>query len=121
VTSTRIYVARLTGLSVFDPNGDLVGRVRDVVARQADPPHVVGLVAELPLRRRIFLPIGRVQSIDAEAVVLGTGKVSLRRFEKRPGEILVLQDLLDRQVTIVDRRRPSPMWRWSATAPASGT
>ena len=105
MTSTRIYVARLTGLSVFDPNGDLVGRVRDVVARQADPPHVVGLVAELPLRRRIFLPIGRVQSIDAEAVVLGTGKVSLRRFEKRPGEILVLQDLLDRQVTIVDSGR----------------
>jgi CBS domain-containing protein/sporulation protein YlmC with PRC-barrel domain len=104
VTSTRVYVARMTGLTVYDPNGDQVGRVRDVVARQREtrPPSVIGLVAELPLRRRIFLPIGRVVSIDAEAVALGTGTISLRRFEKRPGELLVLEELLDRQVSVVD-------------------
>ena len=28
---TRIYVARLAGVAVFDPNGEPVGRVRDVV------------------------------------------------------------------------------------------
>ncbi len=107
MTSIRIYVARITGLPVFDPNGDLVGRVRDAVARvrQADHPHVVGLVAELPLRRRIFLPIGRVDAIDAEAVVLGTGKLSVRRFEKRPGELLVLEELLDRQVVVTETGR----------------
>jgi flagellar motility protein MotE (MotC chaperone) len=107
VTSARIYVARITGLSVFDPNGDLVGRVRDAVARvrRAGPPQVVGLVAELALRRRIFLPMGRVDTMDAEAVVLGTGKLSVRRFEKRPGELLVLEDLLDRQVTIAESGR----------------
>jgi flagellar motility protein MotE (MotC chaperone) len=113
VTATRIYIARIAGLSVFDPNGDLVGRVRDAVARvrppdsserpaRPNPPHVVGLVAELALLRRIFLPIGRVDGIDAEAVVLGTGKLSVRRFEKRGGELLVVQDLLDRQVTIAE-------------------
>jgi CBS domain-containing protein/sporulation protein YlmC with PRC-barrel domain len=109
VTSTRVYVARMTGLTVYDPNGDQVGRVRDVVARQREtrPPSVIGLVAELPLRRRIFLPIGRVVSIDAEAVALGSGTISLRRFEKRPGELLVLEELLDRQVTIVDGDTPA--------------
>jgi Mg/Co/Ni transporter MgtE len=102
VTPTRIYVARIAGLTVFDPYGDQVGRVRDVVGRPRDggPPHVVGLIAELPMRRRVFLPIGRVLSIDADAVALGTGIVNLRRFERRMGEILVLEDLLDRQVTI---------------------
>ena len=62
-TATRVYVARVAGLPVFDPNGDQVGRVRDAVARLRggnQPPRVVGLVAEMPLRRRIFLPIGRV-------------------------------------------------------------
>jgi len=104
VTATRVYVARTAGLAVFDPNGDQVGRVRDVVARAdpAGPPRVVGLVAEMPLRRRIFLPIGRVVSIDADAVALGTGTISLRRFERRPGEILVLEELLDRQVTVIE-------------------
>ena len=85
---------------------------------------MVGLVAEMPLRRRIFLPIGRVTSIDAEAVVLSTGTLNLRRFEKRPDELLVLEDLLDRRVT--DRRRAGQPGdrgrrrRWSATGPASG-
>jgi len=96
-----VYVARLAGLAVFDPNGDLVGRVRDAVARvTSNPPRVVGLVAEMPMRRRIFLPIGRVVTIDAESVMLSTGTLNLRRFEKRPGELLVLAELLDRRVTI---------------------
>lgn len=102
-TATRVYVARLAGTSVFDPNGDQVGRVRDAVARLRPnglSPRVVGLVAEMPVRRRIFLPIGRVTAMEIDAVVLGTGTLNLRRFEKRPGELLVLEELLDRRVTI---------------------
>lgn len=100
---TRVYLARLAALPVFDPNGDRVGRVRDAVVRLRTtnrPPQVVGLVAEMGLRRRIFVPIGRVTSMDAEAVVLSTGTLNLRRFEKRPNELLVLEDMLDRRVTI---------------------
>jgi flagellar motility protein MotE (MotC chaperone)/sporulation protein YlmC with PRC-barrel domain len=100
---TRVYLARLAALPVFDPNGDRVGRVRDSVVRlrtSTRPPQVVGLVAEMALRRRIFLPIGRIISMDAEAVVLSTGTLNLRRFEKRANELLVLQDLLDRRVTV---------------------
>jgi flagellar motility protein MotE (MotC chaperone) len=101
---TRVYLARLAGLGVFDPNGDRVGRVRDSVVRLRTtnrPPQVVGLVAEMALRRRIFLPIGRVTSMDSDAVVLGTGMLNLRRFEKRPNELLVVEDLLDRRVTVM--------------------
>ncbi|MEV8507419.1 CBS domain-containing protein [Actinoplanes sp. NPDC051475] len=108
---TRVYLARLAALPVFDPNGDRVGRVRDAVVRLRTtnrPPQVVGLVAEMALRRRIFLPIGRVTSMDAEAVVLSTGTLNLRRFEKRPNELLVLEDLLDRRVTIEAEDRTGP-------------
>jgi CBS domain-containing protein/sporulation protein YlmC with PRC-barrel domain len=102
-TATRVYVARLAGLAVFDPNGDQVGRVRDAVARlRSDngPPRVIGLVAEMPMRRRIFIPIGRVTNMDSGAVVLSTGTLNLRRFEKRPLELLVLEELVDRRVTV---------------------
>ena len=102
-TAPRVYVARLAGLNVYDPNGDQVGRVRDGVARVRTanlPPRVVGLVAEMPMRRRIFLPIGRITALEADAVVLNTGTLNLRRFEKRAGELLVLEDLLDRRVSI---------------------
>src|SRR3712207_1689444 len=97
---SRVYLARLAALPVFDPIGDRVGRVRDAVMRLRTtnrPPQVVGLVAEMALRRRIFLPTGRVTSMDAEAVVLSTGTLNLRRFEKRPNQLLVLQELLDRR------------------------
>jgi Mg/Co/Ni transporter MgtE len=108
---TRVYLARLAGLPVFDPNGDRVGRVRDAVVRLRTtnrPPQVVGLVAEMALRRRIFLPIGRVTSMDAESVVLATGSLNLRRFEKRPNELLILEDLLDRRVTVLPDQGDGP-------------
>lgn len=108
-TATRVYVARLAGLAVFDPNGDQVGRVRDTVARLrtgGQPPQVVGLVVEMPMRRRIFIPINRVVSFDADAIALSTGTLNLRRFEKRPVELLVLQELLDRRVTVTATGTP---------------
>lgn len=101
-TATRVFVARLAGIAVYDPNGDQVGRVRDAVARPRpghEPPRVVGLVVEIGVRRRIFLPIGRVTSIESDAVLLSTGTLNLRRFERKPGELLVLEDLLDRGIT----------------------
>jgi Mg/Co/Ni transporter MgtE len=95
-----VFVARLAGLAVFDPYGDQIGRVRDVVvtlrtARQ--PPRVVGLVVEVQ-RRRIFVPMTRVTTVDAGQVRLQTGKVNLRPFERRAGETLVVAELLDTKV-----------------------
>jgi Mg/Co/Ni transporter MgtE len=103
-TATRVFAARLAGLPVFDPNGDQVGRVRDVVVTiriGKDAPRVLGLIVEIQARRRIFVPMSRVTSIEADAVILSTGTVSLRRFEQRPGETLVLGELLDRRVQLL--------------------
>ncbi|QAY70201.1 magnesium transporter MgtE N-terminal domain-containing protein [Xylanimonas protaetiae] len=100
---TRVFVARLAGTAVFDPIGDPVGRVRDVVVlvRAKGAPRVVGLVVEVPGRRRVFLPMTRVTSIDAGQIIT-TGLVNLRRFEQRAMESLVLAELLDRTVTMRD-------------------
>lgn len=101
---TRVYVARLAGLAVFDPLGDQVGRVHDVVVivrAGALAPLVIGIVVEVPGRRRVFLPMTRVTSMDAGQVIT-TGVVNLRRFEPRPTETLVLTELLDRAVTMLD-------------------
>jgi flagellar motility protein MotE (MotC chaperone)/CBS domain-containing protein len=55
----------------------------------------------VPLRRRVFLPITRVTSIESGAVVI-TGLVNMRRFESRIGEHLVLGDLLDKSIMILE-------------------
>ncbi|MEO6703748.1 MAG: CBS domain-containing protein [Jatrophihabitantaceae bacterium] len=104
-TSPRVFIARLAGIGVFDPNGDQLGRVRDAVATLRvgrQPPRVLGLVVEVQHRRRIFVPMGRVTSIEPEAIVLTTGSVNIRRFEQRPNELLVLGEVLDRGVTRIE-------------------
>jgi len=103
VSATRVFVARLAGCSVFDPNGDRVGRVRDVlvVYRPKNSPRVVGLIVEIPGRRRVFVSIGRVTSIGAGQIIT-TGLINLRRFEQRGGEVRVIAELLGRQVTMRD-------------------
>ncbi len=101
-TPTRVYVARLAGLPVYDPQGDQVGKVRDVVVslRGTTPRlRVLGLVLEVFGRRKVFLPIGRVTSLDSGQVIT-TGLVNMRRFEQRTGETRVLGELLDRTVTV---------------------
>ncbi|MFI8350156.1 magnesium transporter MgtE N-terminal domain-containing protein [Streptomyces sp. NPDC085596] len=100
----RIFVSHLAGVPVFDPAGDQVGRVRDIVVMLRvgrRPPRVLGLVVELSTRRRIFLPMTRVTGIDSGQVI-STGVVNVRRFEQRPTERLVFGELLDRRVKLVE-------------------
>jgi flagellar motility protein MotE (MotC chaperone)/sporulation protein YlmC with PRC-barrel domain len=98
-----VFVARLLGLDVFDPLGDRVGRLRDVVviARGQRAPQAVGIVVEVPGKRRVFVPMTRVTSMD-QFQVITTGLVNLRRFEQRGAEMLVLGDLFDHRVSILD-------------------
>lgn len=103
-TASRIYLARLAGTAVFDPQGDQVGKVHDIVVNhppQGPGPRVLGLVVEVPVRRRIFLPITRVISVDAGQVI-SSSVVNIRRFDRRPGETLVIHELLDKKVTVND-------------------
>ena len=85
-TPARVYAARLVGLPIFDPQGDQVGKVRDLVVAvrsEVQQPRVLGLVAEVFGRRRIFVPMTRVTNIDSGQVYT-TGLLNMRRFEQRP-------------------------------------
>ncbi|KOG56832.1 magnesium transporter [Streptomyces griseoflavus] len=104
VTTPRVFVSHLSGVAVFDPNGDQVGRVRDLVALLrvgGRPPRLLGLVVEVISRRRIFLPMTRVTGVESGQVIT-TGVVNMRRFEQRASETLVLGELLDRRVRLVE-------------------
>ena len=101
----RVYAARLVGMVVLGPDGESLGRVRDVVISISivrQQPRVLGLVVELLTRRRIFVPILRVTAIDPGAVTLATGSVSLRKFTQRPGEVLVLGQVVETLVRVDD-------------------
>lgn len=104
VVTPRVFVSHLSGIAVFDPNGDQVGRLRDLVAllRVGNrPPRLLGLVVEVISRRRIFLPMTRVTGVESGQIIT-TGIVNMRRFEQRTSETLVFGELLDRRVRLVE-------------------
>ncbi|KAA1423076.1 magnesium transporter [Mumia zhuanghuii] len=97
-----MFLARLAGHAVFDPAGDQVGKLRDVVVTQRSAgrlPRVLGLVIEVLGRRRVFLPMTRVTSLDGGQIIT-TGVLNLRRFEKRQTETLVFGEFFDRTVNV---------------------
>ncbi len=102
--SSKIFIARLLGLDVFDPLGDRLGRLRDVVvvARLVSKPaQCVGVVVEVPGKRRVFVPMTRIQAMDAGQIIC-SGLVNMRRFQQRGAEILAAAELFDRRVMFED-------------------
>ena len=102
--SAKIFVARLLGLDVFDPQGDRLGRMRDAVVVDRGPllpPAAVGIVIEVPGKKRVFVPMTRVTSMDAHQIIT-TGLINLRRFERRGAELMVAGDVFDRKVVLKD-------------------
>lgn len=103
MSATRVFIARLAGCGVFDPAGDRVGKVIDVLVsyRKSGAPKATGMLVEISGRRRVFVPIARVTSISAGQVIT-TGLIDLRRFTQRGQEVRVIAEILGRKVRLLD-------------------
>ncbi|MSZ44066.1 MAG: magnesium transporter, partial [Actinobacteria bacterium] len=103
MSATRVFVARLAGCGVFDPAGDRVGKVIDVLVgyRKSGAPKATGILVEITGRRRVFVPIARVTSI-APGQVITNGLIDFRRFTQRGQEVRVIAEMLGRKVTLLD-------------------
>lgn len=106
MSATRVFVARLVGCGVFDPLGDRVGKVVDVVMsyRKNQPPRAKGFVIEISGRRRVFLPMTRVTAI-APGQVITNGLIDLRRFATRGQEVRAIAEMLGRKVKLLGSNR----------------
>ncbi|MCS4489867.1 CBS domain-containing protein [Corynebacterium sp. ES2794-CONJ1] len=102
---TRVYAGRLAGMIVRGPETDAIGRVRDVIVNIRPYGHtsrVLGLVVEMTNKRRIFLPMLRVASIDPHEIMLVSGSVSLRSYKPRAGELAIVGDVIGAKVHVDD-------------------
>ncbi len=91
---------------IFDQDGDRIGRVQDLVARLGDDPHppVVGAVIRIE-GRNLFVPIRKIGGLAQGRMTFQGPRVDLRRFERRPGELLLAEDLLARHLINLVRGR----------------
>lgn len=91
---------------IYDSNGDKIGRVQDLVARLGDDPHppIVGAVIRIE-GRNLFMSIKKIGGLAQGRMTFEGRRVDLRRFERRPGEMLLAEDLLARHLINLVRGR----------------
>jgi CBS domain-containing protein len=91
---------------LFDLDGGRIGRVQDLVARLGDDAHppVVGAVIRIE-GRNLFVPIRKIGGLAEGRLTFEGKRVDLRRFERRPGEMLLAEDLLARHLINLVRGR----------------
>jgi CBS domain-containing protein len=109
VRAALVSVAGLVGRPVSNQAGDPVGRVVDLVVRygpdEADAyPPLSGVIVQIG-DRRSWVPASHVGAVQRDRVVLVSAKFDLREFNARPGEVLLVGQVMDRQLVDVDGRR----------------
>ncbi len=95
-----LHLSGVLKRSLVDQSGDRLGRVVDLIARMEGAPHppVTGLVVRIG-GRELFVPIDKITGLEGGRPVVFAGKsVDLRRFERRPGELLLGRDLSARHL-----------------------
>jgi magnesium transporter len=100
-----LYLSQCIGRPVMDRDDEPIGAVADLVVAIGDRyPPVTGLVVATG-RRQIFLHWGAVERFGRDGAKLRTLKIDIGRFQRRPDEILLKGDLLDRQIVDLEGRK----------------
>jgi CBS domain-containing protein len=98
-----LHLSELLRRPLTDQGGESLGRLADVIVRlrQSELPLVIGGVASVG-GREVFVPLEQVSSFDGELLRLNSAKLSLRHFERRPGEVLLRADVLGHRLIDVE-------------------
>jgi hypothetical protein len=94
-----LHLSSVVRGALVDRDGDRLGRVEDLIAQLGFAPHppVTGLVVRIA-KRQLFVPIARIPDLQPGRVQFVGDTVSLKRFERRPGEVLLSKDLRARHL-----------------------
>jgi len=103
-----VHLSAIVRSPLLDRAGERLGRVEDLIVRLADGgyPPVTGLKVRIG-GRELFVPADKIASMEPGAVRLSGQKLSLGRFERRVGEVLLRQDVLGRKLVNVEADPPS--------------
>jgi CBS domain-containing protein len=101
-----VHLSLVAGGDLLDRSGAKLGRVDDLIVRLGDDeyPPVTGLLASVA-GRQVFVPADEVAEIQHGRTTLRELRLDLQPFERRPREVLLKKDVLDRQLINVDGAR----------------
>jgi CBS domain-containing protein len=101
-----LHLSSVVGSPLLDSDGERLGKVNDLIVRLGGIgyPPITGVLATVA-GRSSFVGIDRISDIGPAGIVLRKAKLDLRHFERRPEEVLLGRDLLDRQLINVEGAR----------------
>ncbi len=107
MTQQVLHLSAVLRSPLLDRAGERLGRVEDLIVRLADGgyPPVTGLKARIG-GRELFVPVDHVAELAPGSVRLSGEKLSLGRFERRVGEVLLGGDVLGRKLVNVEAEPP---------------
>jgi len=95
---TVLHLSLIVVGTLRDRNGGRLGKVDDLIVRLGeDYPPVTGVVATVA-GRQVFVPAAGLAEIAHGRGDMVSDLIDLQRFERRPGEVLLRKDVLDRQL-----------------------
>jgi MgtE intracellular N domain/CBS domain len=94
-----LHLSSVIKSPLVDRDGDRLGRVEDLIIRLGDAPHppLTGVVVRIA-HRELWIPIDEIDAIEPGLVRFAGDRVSLQRFERRPGELLLARDVMARHL-----------------------
>jgi CBS domain-containing protein len=101
-----LHLSQVVGSPLRDAGGERLGKVQDLIVRLGGIgyPPITGLLVSVA-GRTSFLGADRASQIGPTGVTLRKAKLDLRHFERRPEEVLLKRDMLDRQLINVEGAR----------------
>jgi MgtE intracellular N domain/CBS domain len=101
-----LHLSVVVGCPLRDGDGERLGKVEDVIVRLGGVgyPPITGFLVKVA-GRTSYLGADRVSEIGTHGAVLRKAKLDLRHFERRPEEVMLKRDVLDRQLINVDGAR----------------
>jgi len=101
-----LHLSSVVGSPLRDSDRERLGKVEDVIVRLGGVgyPPITGFLVNVA-GRTSYLGIDRVSEVGSDGVVLRKAQLDLRHFERRPEEVLLRRDLLDRQLINVEGAR----------------
>ena len=106
IAGPLLMLRQVLHADVLDPSGGRLGRILDFICRFSDAgyPPVTGLQIEIG-NRHLFVPVTMVTELRPGAARLEGQTLNLAQFERRPGEVLLVEDVLDRRMIDVAKGR----------------
>jgi CBS domain-containing protein len=101
-----LLLSALMHRTAVDAAGQDIGRLTDIIVRLRDEtyPLVTGLVAHVG-GREVYVPATKILVWDEQRLELASARLDLRQFARRPGEVLLRDDVLGHRLVDVDQSR----------------